>query len=188
MLRARSRNRRKSAKPAILNFLAALCIAVSILASAGLFFEKQDLFALRVLAGVVFATALLDAGAALHRWYKHRLEKPVVHPKQLILPGVALLIGCCAWGFTAFLRGVPGGADAACPVAWPVRAGAWKVVTGGRSSLTNYHHNNPPAQNYAVDVVRSSGTTAGEVVYAPVGGVITQAVNDRTAGKRRAGR
>ncbi|HBF34495.1 TPA: hypothetical protein DDW35_08015 [Candidatus Sumerlaeota bacterium] len=171
----------QSAKPALLNFTAAVCVAVSILGTAGLFFQGQALIALRVLACVIFALSAMDAGVAIRRWYENILEKPTVRRSEFILPGVAALIGFLALEFTVSLCGIPGGKDSALAVDYPVH-GEWKVVTGGPTALTNYHHNNPVAQNSAVDMVRSQGASEGETIYAPIDGVVSKAVGDRSPG------
>jgi murein DD-endopeptidase MepM/ murein hydrolase activator NlpD len=51
------------------------------------------------------------------------------------------------------------------------------VITGGRSRLTNYHHNSPAAQNLAIDLVRdeNNSPTEGQPVYAPATGTIETA-------------
>ena len=171
----------QSAKPALLNFLAAVCIAVSILGAGGLFFEGQTLIALRVLAGVILSMSALDAGAALRRWYDNILEKPTVRASQLIMPVLAAVIGFAALEFTVSLRGIPGGSDSAVQVEYPVR-GAWRVVTGGATALTNYHHNNPASQNCAADMVCIGATSDGAAICAPADGVVAKAVGDRTPG------
>jgi murein DD-endopeptidase MepM/ murein hydrolase activator NlpD len=46
--------------------------------------------------------------------------------------------------------------------------------------MTNYHHDHPASQNYAVDMVCTSGDTEGQKVYAPTDGVIVEAIGNRS--------
>ena len=106
-------------------------------------------------------------------------------PGKLVAPFLAILTGLGAFSFVLYLESVPGDNDDAIHLAYPVQ-GEWNIVTGGRSGLTNYHHDNPASQNYAVDMVRDKGETEGEKVYAPIGGVIMEAINDRDQGSPEA--
>ena len=87
-----------------------------------------------------------------------------------IIAGLVLLAG-------AFLFRQPpaGGLD----VQWPV-AGEWRVITGGAYGLTNYHHDSPPSQNYAIDMVSAdrANPTLGAQVIAPVNATVSKAVAD----------
>jgi hypothetical protein len=66
-------------------------------------------------------------------------------------------------------------------ISCPVR-GEWTVVTGGRTPITNYHHDKSGLQRYAVDMKLKEGDSSGATIYAPVEGIVLDAVNHRQQG------
>jgi murein DD-endopeptidase MepM/ murein hydrolase activator NlpD len=91
-------------------------------------------------------------------------------------------------GFILTLRGVPGPNSEALRTQWPFE-GRWRVVTGGRHRLTNYHHGTQPNQTLAVDFVIDGPRDAsmGQPLFAPVSGVVVQAVGHFRQGDEPAG-
>lgn len=164
--------------PATLNFLAALFIALGIFLGAGLVFQQQTLLAIRVLALTILFTAVLDTIVALRC---HPASAHSIPRRKQIAPAVALLLAVGVLAFVGYLRSAPGPEAAALQLAYPVR-GTWRAITGGRSALTNYHHNNPPAQNLAVDLVCTDAPSEGQPICAPLAGRIITAIGDRPPG------
>lgn len=139
--------------------------------AGGLFFAGEDLAALRVLNAALIVVALCDAFLA---WKLS--ASAAAWGLRAVGAGALFLLGAGVLAFVLHIRSVPGPSSAALRVAYPVR-GEWMVFAGGRSALTNPHHGHPTAQDYAVDMVRQSGESAGEAVCSPVDGVVTQAVD-----------
>jgi hypothetical protein len=172
--------RLRYAAPAILNCVAALEVGLGLVLGSGLFFEGRVRTALLTLAGAMVLGAVLDGAVALKRplpgkWCAWKLAAPVL----------AAALGGGLFAFAVYLRSVPGGRAEALRLACPVR-GTWRVVTGGRSALTNYHHGNPPAQNCALDLVRLDDESEGAPVYAPLAGLVVEAENERGQGSPEA--
>ncbi len=94
---------------------------------------------------------------------------------------VFLLVGAGLLYGAFYLHQTPGPASARIHLAYPVR-GQWRVISGGRTALTNYHYDTP-TERYAVDLVHMGGETEGQPVYAPVDGLVIDAVNDREHGR-----
>jgi hypothetical protein len=87
-----------------------------------------------------------------------------------VFAGLALFVGA-----TLFRHAPAGGLN----VQWPV-TGKWRVIAGGPLRLTNYHHDSPTTQNYAIDMVSadSANPTLGAAVIAPVDAIVSKAVTD----------
>jgi hypothetical protein len=164
--------------PVTLNFFAALFIALGIFLGAALVFQQPVLLATRVLALVILFTAALDTFVALRCQPASARSTP---RRKQIASGVALLLAVGALAFVGYLRSAPGSEATALQLVYPVR-GTWRAVTGGRSALTNYHHDNPPAQNLAVDLVCTDAPSEGQPIYAPLAGRIITAIGDRPSG------
>lgn len=162
----------RSVLPAALNFLAALLISITISLAGALFFRGPELIALYVLAGAIMFGSLIDLTVAVTAQ-----PHPASSLKKLSAPLLAVLVASAMLSFVLFLRSVPGPLADAVHLQYPVR-GRWRAATGGRTALTNYHHGNPTAQNYAVDLVYEEGESEGQPVYAPVEGIVIEAVND----------
>lgn len=145
---------------------------MSLILGAGLFFQGRDLTALHILAFVILFSSALDLILAM------RCALSAVPLRKLIAPAMAAFLGLCVFAFICAIRSVPGNYSDAIQLSYPVK-GVWKVIAGGRFSLTNYHHHNPPAQDFALDLVYDQGASEGQKIYAPIDGLILTAVNDR---------
>lgn len=161
----------RGALPALLNYIAAILVALGIGLGAGPIILPGALNYVYAFAIVLFLTTTVDTIAA----FKYPAGSGGT---KLLAPAVAVLIAAGFLVYVALMLTAPGGASDQVNLAYPVK-GAWRVVAGGRFKVTNDHHDNPPAQSYAVDMVCTNGPTAGQQVYAPIGGVVVQAVGDR---------
>lgn len=91
----------------------------------------------------------------------------------------ACVLGCILLGSALYIRSCPAGALV---IGSPLHSKC-KVIAGGRTHLTNYHHDQPRPQNYAVDLVRevSGDAIEGEQVYAPTIGRVDRISTDTSA-------
>ena len=169
---------RRSARLAALiaagHSLVGVALAAALLLGTGLFFRGDLLPSTRVLAAVILLTSAGDLAFSLQFGQPRRLS-----PRKLASLSVSLILAIAAITFVLYLRSTPGGEGAATRLAFPLK-GSWLAVTGGRSAVTNYHHLNPPAQSYAVDLVRRDGDSEGATVFAPLDGVVVEAIGNRT--------
>lgn len=170
----------KQSLPALLIPFAVLCLAISIFSGARLFFVGRLLISIIALAGALLFAATVEVVSAI----KYPAYAKVKH-WRLAMHILAVLAGLGALSFIIFLKSIPGSNAEAIQLAYPVK-GEWKAATGGRAGLTNYHHNNPPAQNYAIDLVRAQGNSEGEIIFSPLAGLVVEAVNDRGPGSAEA--
>jgi murein DD-endopeptidase MepM/ murein hydrolase activator NlpD len=177
---AEGESKERAALPALVMSAAMIMMSSSILLGGRMFLSGQLLTAFRAMAGTLLAVSLVDAVLALWRPKAAKLD-----PKKLITPALSLVVGGYFLAMALYLHSVPGSNSVALFVEVPVR-GAWEAASGGRSPRTNFHHGNPDAQSYAVDFVRVGGASEGEPVFAPVGGVVSQATNHRVHGGQMA--
>lgn len=122
----------------VLMILAVVLLFAGIWLGLPLFVTGRILTAAIVLGvSMLFATCL-DAVLSITFVSRKKIGK-----KSLITPLISLAIGLATVAFVFYLRCPP--ADGI-ELAYPVK-GEWKVITGGRTSFTNYHHGNPVSQN-----------------------------------------
>ena len=159
--------------PPVLMVLAAALILTSICLGLPLFVTGSTLTATIVLGVSMLSATCLDVVASLKFVSAEKIGK-----RSLIPPIFSIVIGLMTLAFVLYLRCPP--ADGI-ELAYPVK-GEWKVVTGGSTSLTNYHHGNPVSQNYAVDIIFNDGDSTGEKIYSPVDGIVVEAINNREEG------
>ncbi len=165
--------RRRIITPQLLMVVAAALILASIYWGAPLFMTGRNLTASLVLGfSVLFATCV-DTFIIIRFSSSSKSEK-----NSWITAAFSLSTGLLTLAFVLYLRLPPANGI---QLAFPVK-GEWKVVTGGRTSLTNYHHGNPDSQNYAVDIIVRKGDSAGEPIYAPLIGIVVRAIDDRVQG------
>ncbi|MCB2154845.1 M23 family metallopeptidase [bacterium] len=155
---------------------AAVFAAIALALGAGLFFQGTVVLAIDVLAIVLVLTSVAETVVAM------RFGPPAqMRRKKLIASSAAAAIGLFILAFVCFLRTAPSTTSAAIRLDLPVH-GEWRVVTGGRTGLTNYHHNNPRSQSYAVDIVSAAGPSEGRPIFAPCNGRTVRAVIDQAPG------
>ncbi len=162
---------------ALINLAAASFVSVSILLGAGLFFQGRELVAFRILALIILATSAVDTLVAFRSPHSPKISRRMQLAPQLL----SILLAFCALSFIYYVRSTPPTAEGFQRLSYPVK-GSWRVVSGGRTGLTNDHHDQPPAQSYAVDLVYDEGPSEGRPVYAPIEGLVIVAVNDRLQG------
>lgn len=160
----------RGALPALLNYVGAILVAAGIAMGAGAFLQSKELNFVYVFTIILFLTTSVDTIVA----FKYPDE--FKHAK-LLAPVATLVISFGFFIYVALMLSAPGSASEQVHLAYPVK-GNWRVYAGGRFKITNYHHDNPPAQSYAVDM--SCPNAEGRMIYAPIEGVIIQAVGDRT--------
>ena len=159
--------------PQLLMVAAAVLILASIYWGARLFVTGKTFTASLVLGFSVLFSTCVDAFILIGF-----TSFPKSGKDSWVAAGLSLVIGFLAIAFVLYLRVPPGnGIQLSLPV-----KGEWKVITGGRTSLTNYHHGNPDSQNYAVDIISSKGDSAGERIYAPLSGIVAKAIDGRAPG------
>ena len=172
--------RLRKAWPSFLIPLAVFCIATSILYGAKLFFGGRLLIAIITLACSLVIAAIFDMLSTI------KIQYLMKYPQwKLSLHFAAMLMGLSAIIFVIMLKSIPGNNKHAINLDFPVQ-GEWRVATGGRFAITNYHHDNPPVQNYAIDIVRTQGSSEGESIYAPLNGLVVKTVKDRWPGSTEA--
>jgi hypothetical protein len=137
------------------------CLMMALWAGAPMFFEPK---AAEAAQGVAFAGLL--SGIFLPR-PRVRMHMFLRAKHGMAKAAATLILGTAAGLFVVYLRSAPRGV----PGVWlemPL-AGEWRVVTGGRTSLTNYHHGQPAEQNYAIDLelAHNPARTDGEQVVSP---------------------
>jgi hypothetical protein len=167
---------------AIGQVIGGVLLAAALYSASGLFLTGPVLARVHLLAGAILLAAVID-GAGAFVWAGDPRERSWI---ALVSAATTLVCGVALFGFAHHLRSVPGPRAAAIHAEYPVR-GRWRVVTGGRTAITNYHHGRPESQNCAVDMVLDGPENAswGEPVFAPVSGVVTTAVGDRREGDVR---
>ena len=154
--------------PAVIQGLGSTLVCVSVWLGSTLFLQGADVVAARVLAAAgICSTGVSFAADILRPGVQSSFSKRYCSAAASLAVGFGVLLG------VLYLRSYPRGE--ALFVAFPVH-GSWRVITGGRTRLTNYHHDNPPVQNYAVDLVESSEmeATLGQPVFSPCNGVVTK--------------
>jgi len=154
--------------------------SMAVFRGARIFLEGPILFAAHVLAFSLIASVLIDLSGEI------LLPKRPVKTgwKHFIAPSLIALFGAGLFSLVLYLRHTPGPVADALPMEIPFR-GEWRVITGGAPEFMNYHHDNPPSQNYAVDFVKTGpeGASRGQPLFAPVGGRVKVAVGDRKEGE-----
>lgn len=177
---SQSKNRWNTAGPVWLMSGSIILISGSILVGGRMFFRGQLLTALSVMGWVLLSVAVVDGVLAIWRPASH-------NPKtsKFIMPLLSLCLGIVFLSYVLYLRSVPKPNENTVYLSYPVK-GTWEIIAGGRSHRTNYHHNNPAAQNYAVDIIRIDGPSEGAPVFAPVAGDVILAVNDQMQGSDKA--
>lgn len=154
--------------------------AVAVLMGAGMFFDGDIQLGIELVAMSAVVSTFIDF------FSRSQWKVPEYNPdtrRGLLakaLPMAVVALGML--GFVFYLKMFPN--------ASPLRveaplAGNWRVVSGGRSPLTNHHHGNPESQNYAVDLVLADGedeASRGQIVYSPVDGRVEKAVGDQPEG------
>jgi hypothetical protein len=137
-------------------FLGATCAGVAVYMAAPMLLAPAAMLPTRCVAAVLLFSAVIHGVLGL----RGSATKPRETSAAIIL-----CIGGAALWFAVFLRSCPGEALA---IEFPLH-GTWRVVTGGRSSLTNYHHNQPPQQNFAIDLALHDQPerSLGQAVYSP---------------------
>jgi len=166
--------------PAIDYALATVFVSIGILAGGRMFFVDETLTAIRTFAIALLFTSLLDVFAS----WSFPMPR-AVRQSHVVISLFAVMIGVAFLAFVLWMRSTPGKESDAIRLSWPVK-GSWRVVTGGRSRITNYHHNRPSSQNYAVDMVRTNGPSEGEAIYSPAQGSVVESYHDRRQGSAEA--
>lgn len=153
----------------------ALLLFIAVL-RAGRAFTPSGLLPLAyAIAGSLLFASLADLYVA---WTRGLSAAPVSRRSLAnTLVFVALTLAACSIAF--YVKSVPGSRDGTALLTFPARSGTWRVIAGGRSSWTNYHHENPAAPNYAADFVRSDGETGHAPLFAPLSGEVVEAIGDR---------
>jgi murein DD-endopeptidase MepM/ murein hydrolase activator NlpD len=165
----------RSEIPSILLNLAAILVATSIFFGAGLFLTGRLLLSAFFLAG----TVLVSSGLGLYSSFAFPHDGEATRTR-LIANGAVCFFAAGVLVFIFYLRSVPGPNSEAICLSFPVK-GTWRVVTGGRSRVTNYHHGRPHAQDYAIDLVLvgKEGASAGMTIFSPLDGTVTESFGDR---------
>ncbi|HPB31828.1 MAG TPA: M23 family metallopeptidase [Candidatus Sumerlaeota bacterium] len=162
--------------PAFLMLLSAVVMCIAIIYGARLFLAGRLWNSIRMLSLVLIVSAVLDA-------FSQRLS-PALRKRRkapLVASVAAVVTACAALIFVLHLRSAPPPTHPRIHLSYPVK-GEWLVITGGKHAMLNYHHGNPPSQNYAVDLILERGDCTGEIIYSPVDGVVAEAFHDRDVG------
>lgn len=162
----------------LVTIVTAIIFAWSLYFGARFFISGRELALIRWLVGCGLLAGAIDA-VRIYLWPSPNEFRT----RAFIGLLVGFLLSVAVWGFVVFLGSVPGSSHDAIRLVYPVK-GAWRVVAGGRTGLTNYHHGNPVSQNYAVDLVLCGpeGASKGQPIYAPLTGVITKSIGNRPVG------
>jgi murein DD-endopeptidase MepM/ murein hydrolase activator NlpD len=162
--------------PTALRATGALVLALALYRGTSLFLPGVSTLTAFTLAAALSLAVIVDTVSTCV-W---PAPDTVSRPSREIAPAVAVLafgIGCIT--FVLYARSAPSNA---LHIQAPVR-GKWAVASGGRLKLTNHHHNNPPSQNYAVDLISDAPgvPTEGQPVFTPIDGICLKASTDSSS-------
>jgi hypothetical protein len=154
---------------ALLRCLGAALIGVSLWLVAGAVFPEGSESAGRMLAGAIAVSVLLEFFRDVRNQNAARCTAKMASVATLTV-GISTVAGS-----VYVLSCPPGALDAQSPLTVVAR-----VVAGGRTALTNYHHHSPVSQDLAVDLVcEIDGSPAeGAIVHAPVAALVDRLSTD----------
>lgn len=161
----------------------AFSLATNVLAAYALWGASRMFFPVYWHGAVAFLAAAIVASPVSEyvTWFvMDRMNPTWEYSKPRASPWAACAAlggAALATGFVGYLRSSPPGDYVVLEA--PV-SGQWRVYTGGRSELTNHHHERPHEQNWAVDLVKTGAESAslGQEVLAPVSGTMKKVVAD----------
>jgi len=128
-------------------------------------------------AAAIAAAAILEL---VFRFRYHPIPRSCAIAWISSVTALTISIGLAAG--VLFLRSIPPG-EPPIKLSAPV-AGKWRVLDGGRTRFTNAHHDSPPEQNMALDMVLAEKNlpTKGQPVFAPASGAIQTADDGYSSG------
>lgn len=168
--------RRAALLPTMLRVIGAVLLGLAMVRGVSLFLPDVKPSTTRLLALALIVAVVIDA-VSIFLWPANATKQ--ARWRVIASAAAVAAFGVFAIGFVLFARSTP---PNAVHVDWPVR-GYWAVAAGGRLKLTNHHHNNPAAQNYAVDLVNATPgeQTEGQPVYAPITGTAVKVEKDTSS-------